>query len=223
MTSEKPSVTHVIFDFDGLLVDTEPSYTLANQAMLNKFGKEFTMELKGGMMGRKNMEAIAWLLNEVGIADRVTPEEYAIEYDALLAKMFRTCHSMPGAERLVRHFARKGVPMAICTGSCSRTFAQKAEKHRDWIDLIPIHVLSGDDESIKRGKPFPDPFLETMKRFPNPPNSPSHVLVFEDAPNGVKAAQAAGMQCVMVPDLAFHKEAALLWSVLIVFLLFGRF
>uniref|UniRef100_A0A7I4Y554 HAD hydrolase, family IA, variant 3 n=1 Tax=Haemonchus contortus TaxID=6289 RepID=A0A7I4Y554_HAECO len=210
MPSAKPPVTHVIFDFDGLLVDTEPCYTLANQAMLKKYGKEFTMELKGGMMGCKNMEAIAWLLEQVGIADCVSPEEYVIEYDAMLADMFRKCNSMPGAERLVRHLASKGVPMAICTGSCSRTFAQKAQKHRDWIDIIPIHVLSGDDENIKRGKPFPDPFLETMKRFPHIPTDPSHVLVFEDAPNGVKAAYAAGMQCVMVPDQAFLEHARLL-------------
>ncbi|KAK6050743.1 HAD hydrolase, family IA, variant 3 [Cooperia oncophora] len=205
MAAKKPAVTHVIFDFDGLLVDTEPSYTLANQAMLNKFGKQFTMELKGGMMGRKNMEAIAWLLDQ---------------YDVMLAEMFRKCGSLPGAERLVRHLASKGVPMAICTGSCSRTFAQKAENHRDWIDLIPIHVCSGDDGSIKRGKPFPDPFLETMKRFPDPPSDPSHVLVFEDAPNGVMAAHAAGMQCVMVPDPVFHKGAELLWyDIIAIFLI----
>lgn len=207
MVASKPAVTHVIFDFDGLLVDTEPSYTLANQAMLKKFDREFTVELKGKMMGRKSMEAITWLLNEVGIADRVTPEEYNIEYEEMLEEMFRKCSSLPGAERLVRHFASKGVPMAICTGSCSRAFAQKAEKHREWVDLIPIHVYCGDDEGIKRGKPFPDAFLETMKRFPEPPTDPSHVLVFEDAPNGVKAALAAGMQCVMVPDELFREDA----------------
>ncbi|WKX98079.1 hypothetical protein Q1695_013626 [Nippostrongylus brasiliensis] len=207
---ERPLVTHVIFDFDGLLVDTEPSYTLANEAMLKKFNRKFTMDHKLNMMGRKSMEAIAWLLEEVGISNRVTPEEYAVEYDEMLAHLFRQCRSLPGAERLVRHFASKGVPMAICTGSCSRAFAQKAESHRDWLDLIPVQVMSGDDEKIKRGKPFPDAFLETMRRFPELPSDPSHILVFEDAPNGVKAASAAGMQCVMVPDKMFRDEAKLL-------------
>ncbi|KAJ1346695.1 hypothetical protein KIN20_001582 [Parelaphostrongylus tenuis] len=203
----KPVVSHVIFDFDGLLVDTEPSYTLANQAMLRRFDRDFTMDLKARMMGRKNLEAIAWLLDEVGIADRITPEEYVIDYDEMLEKMFEMCRGLPGAERLVRHLAKKGIPMAICTGSCSRTFAQKAKNHRDWIDLIPIQVCSGDDESIKRGKPYPDPFLETMRRFAPPPADPSHVLVFEDAPNGVVAALEAGMRCVMVPDEVFQQRA----------------
>ncbi|KAE9415695.1 hypothetical protein Angca_009042 [Angiostrongylus cantonensis] len=207
MVAIKPTISHVIFDFDGLLVDTEPSYTLANQAMLSRFGREFTMDMKARMMGRKNLEAIAWLLDEVGIADRVTPEEYAVDYHEILAKMFEKCDSLPGAENLVRHLAKNGIPMAICTGSCSRTFFQKAENHRDWIDLIPIHVCTGDDDSIKRGKPHPDAFLETMKRFSIPPTHPSHVLVFEDAPNGVKAALEAGMRCVMVPDEMFREKA----------------
>ncbi|KHJ81706.1 hypothetical protein OESDEN_18606 [Oesophagostomum dentatum] len=83
----------------------------------------------------------------------------------MLAEMFKKCRSLPGAERLVRHFASKGVPMAICSGSCSRSFQWKAESHRDWVDLIPLHVLCGDDDSIKRGKPFPDGFLETARRL----------------------------------------------------------
>ncbi|KIH66969.1 HAD hydrolase, family IA, variant 3 [Ancylostoma duodenale] len=120
------------------------------------------------MMGRKPLEAIIWLLEEVGLADQVTPEEYATHYDVMLGEMFKKCRPLPGAERL---------------------------------------VLSGDDESIKRGKPYPDAFLETMRRFPEQPVSASRVLVFEDAPNGVKAALAAGMQCVMVPDEMFREEA----------------
>ncbi|KAL6735662.1 hypothetical protein Aduo_006079 [Ancylostoma duodenale] len=47
MELTKPAVTHIIFDFDGLLVDTEPCYTIANQAILGKYGREFTTEMKG--------------------------------------------------------------------------------------------------------------------------------------------------------------------------------
>ncbi|KHJ78827.1 hypothetical protein OESDEN_21547, partial [Oesophagostomum dentatum] len=163
MVVSTPSITHVIFDYDGLLVDTEPCYTVANQEILSKYGRKFTTELKGGMMGRKPLEAIIWLLEQVGLTGQITPEEYAEYYDIMLAEMFKKCRSLPGAERLVRHFASKGVPMAICSGSCSRSFQWKAESHRDWVDLIPLHVLCGDDDSIKRGKPFPDGFLETAK------------------------------------------------------------
>ncbi|VDK31884.1 unnamed protein product [Gongylonema pulchrum] len=68
-----------------------------------------------------------------------------------------------------------------------------------------ILVLSGDDPAIKRGKPAPDPFLVTMDRFKDRPEKAANVLVFEDAANGVRAALAAGMPVVMIPDLTYMK------------------
>ncbi|RCN27903.1 hypothetical protein ANCCAN_26359 [Ancylostoma caninum] len=92
------------------------------------------------MMGRNGAEATAWLVKEVGISDRITAEEFAAQKDAMLAEMFPKCNAFPGAERLVRHFAKKRIPMAICSGSCLRKFEQKSVKHRSWLDLIPIKV-----------------------------------------------------------------------------------
>ncbi|KAL6735669.1 hypothetical protein Aduo_006085 [Ancylostoma duodenale] len=135
------AVTHVIFDFDGLLVDTESCYTIANQRMLRKFGREFTPEHNAMIMGRKEDEAFSILLKEVGIEDKITPKEYIKEYDAMLAEMFLKCKAMPGAEKLVRHFCKKGVPTAICSGSRSETFGPRREPHKDWLDLITLKVF----------------------------------------------------------------------------------
>lgn len=63
----------------------------------------------------------------------------------------------------------------------------------------------GSDPEITEGKPSPDAYLVTMRRFQNPPVAPSNVLVFEDAPNGVLAAARAGMNVVMVPDLRYAR------------------
>ncbi|KJH42588.1 HAD hydrolase, family IA, variant 3 [Dictyocaulus viviparus] len=131
-------------------------------------------------MGRKEVEAIPWLLNEVGIAHMVTATEYITQYDAILAEIFLKCKAMPGAERLVRHFHKKGIPQAICSGSRSITFGPKREPHKEWLDFI------------------------TLKKKPD---DPSKVLVFEDSPNGGRSAKAAGMKCVMVPNEKFFKEA----------------
>ena len=61
-------------------------------------------------------------------------------------------------------------------------------------------MVTSDDPELKHPKPAPDIFLLASQRFSMPPTSPDYVLVFEDAPNGVAAASAAGMNVVMVPD-----------------------
>lgn len=68
-----------------------------------------------------------------------------------------------------------------------------------------IKVTAGDDPEIKRGKPAPDPFLATMNRFKEKAESALNILVFEDSANGVRAAIAAGMQVVMIPDVTYMK------------------
>uniref|UniRef100_A0A1I7UUW3 SANT domain-containing protein n=1 Tax=Caenorhabditis tropicalis TaxID=1561998 RepID=A0A1I7UUW3_9PELO len=205
-------VTHVIFDFDGLLVDTESAYTEANMELLRKYGKVFTMDLKRRQMGKRHDESIRWLINELQIGDQVTPEEYSHQYDAILIEMFKRSPAMPGAEKLVRHLIHHGIPVALCTGSCSRTFPTKLDNHRDWVNMIALQVLSGDDPEVKYGKPHPDPFLVTMRRFPKVPETPQHVLVFEDSYNG-KALKTSKMTTEetkpdITPDPPTAKEPA---------------
>ncbi|KAK6739027.1 hypothetical protein RB195_020855 [Necator americanus] len=201
------AVTHVIFDFDGLLVDTEACYTIANQTIFRKFGREFTAEHNAMIMGMKEVDAFPMLLKAVGLDDKITVEEYIAQYDSILSDMFLKCKAMPGAEKLVRHFSKKGVPTAMCSGSRGKTFGPRREPHKEWLDLITLKVFCGDEPEIKRGKPHPDPFLATMNRFAVKPSDPSKVLVFEDALNGGRAAKAAGMKCVMVPHQRFRQEA----------------
>lgn len=89
--------------------------------------------------------------------------------------------------------------MALATGSSATDYDDKITKHRDLFRLFS-HVVTGDDPSVKNGKPAPDVFLTAASRFSTPPLEMSHVLVFEDAPNGIAAAKCAGMWTVMVPD-----------------------
>ncbi|CAJ0600535.1 unnamed protein product [Cylicocyclus nassatus] len=200
------AVTHVIFDFDGLLVDTESCYIIANQILFRKFGLEFTDEHNSIIMGRKETEGFPDLIKAAGLADKITWNDYLAQFDAELLNLFPTCKAMPGAVKLVRHLTKKGIPTAICSGSRIETWPARREPHKEWLDLIPIKFFCGKYPNI-RGKPHPDPFLETMKRFPVQPSEPSKVLVFEDSPNGGRSAKAAGMKCIMVPSEANRKEA----------------
>ena len=99
---------------------------------------------------------------------------------------------------MVKHLKKHGIPMAVGTSSAQEGFSRKTVNHGELFSNFN-HVVNGSDPEVKEGKPAPDCFRITADRFPDKPDY-AKCLVFEDAPNGVKAAVAAGMQVVMVPE-----------------------
>lgn len=89
--------------------------------------------------------------------------------------------------------------MCVATGSATWLFKIKTSNKGFIFDRFSHYVCS-DDPEMKHGKPAPDIFQLAASRFPVQPTSPRNVLIFEDAPNGIKAARAADMNVVMVPD-----------------------
>ncbi|KAL2769032.1 pseudouridine-5'-phosphatase isoform d, partial [Daubentonia madagascariensis] len=146
-------VTHLIFDMDGLLLDTERLYSVVFQEICDRYEKNYSWDVKSLVMG---------------------------------------------AEKLIHHLRKHNIPFAVATSSGSVSFEMKTSRHKEFFSLF-YHVVLGDDPEVKKGKPEPDIFLACAKRF-SPPPPVEQCLVFEDAPNGVEAALAAGMQVVMVPD-----------------------
>lgn len=195
-------VTHVLFDMDGLLLNTEDFYTVALQGVLSNYGKDFTFEHKAKMMGMRAVEATELLLREVGLTGQITAEEFLELRDETLNKLFPTASLMPGAEKLVRHLHQSNIPIAVATSSKKIYYDLKTTNHQDFFSLFQ-HVVTGD--MVNEGKPQPDIFLKAASLFETQPN-PETVLVFEDAPAGVQAARAAGMKVVMVPDERMDKD-----------------
>lgn len=111
------NITHVIFDMDGLLLNTEIFYTEVLQDLCRKHGQEFTWEMKQGMMGRKSHEAARFLIDTLGLL--ITEEEYCRCVREELERFLPTSQLMPGAQKLVAHLHKHGVPMAIATGTHS--------------------------------------------------------------------------------------------------------
>ncbi|XP_072933360.1 pseudouridine-5'-phosphatase-like [Epargyreus clarus] len=197
-------VTHVLFDMDGLILNTENLYTVAFQNIVSKYGKDYTFELKLKLMGSQTHETANTIVKELDLP--MTPEEFIIESKKQFELLFPDTEVLPGAKRLIEHLHNKNFPIGLATSSSEESYHLKIDKHHQALfSLFPYKTFGSSDPNVKRGKPYPDIFLVAANKFPENPK-PEQCLVFEDAVNGVKAAKAAGMQVVMVPDQRLDKR-----------------
>jgi len=193
--------THVIFDMDGLLLNTEDLYTEIMSKLAGEHGCEYTWEMKVKLMGTPLKEGAQKAVDLMKLP--ITADEYLTALHKYKEELFPTCQLMPGAERLVRHLDYHDIPISIASGSATKDFTIKTTNHKEFFENFPIVVL-GDNPNLKKGKPAPDQFLLTSSKFFDSP-TPDSVLVFEDSPNGVLAARAAGMGVILVPDERLDK------------------
>ncbi len=184
---------HVIFDLDGILLDTEPLYTAAIQAVVSEYGKLFDWSLKANMIGRDSREGARYLVEALGLP--LTGAEFLARRRPHLERLFPSVNEKPGASGLVAALSKSGVLMAVAT-SCERPLTEiKLVKH-PWFERFK-HLVCGDDPGVARLKPAPDIFLLAASKLGV---DPADCVVLEDSPAGVDAALAAGMQVVAMPD-----------------------
>ncbi|XP_034835770.1 pseudouridine-5'-phosphatase-like [Maniola hyperantus] len=203
MAKPKP-VTHVLFDMDGLILNTEDLYTVAFQNIVSRYGKDYTFDLKLKLMGCQSKETAELIVSALELP--MTPEEFIEETKEQFEALFPDSELMPGVKRLIEHLNKKGVPIGLATSSSEESYHLKVDKHhQELFSLFPCKTFGSSDPNVKRGKPHPDIFLVAAAKFPGHLKH-EQCLVFEDAVNGVKAARAAGMQVVMVPDPRIDKS-----------------
>lgn len=203
-----PHITHLIYDFDGLLLDTEPIHWQVNADIASRYGKSFDLSIHSKIIGRTSQDSAQIIIDMLDLP--LTVEAYLEERDGIIFDLYPHVQPMPGAIELTQHFYDAGIPQAIATSSAQIRFNQKVLRYADWLQLFDC-IVTGDDPAIQRGKPAPDMFLITAERIQA---NPEQCLVFEDSLAGVTAAKQAGMFVVAVPapelNLDLFQEADLI-------------
>eukprot|EP00088_Acartia_fossae_P022475 TRINITY_DN23676_c0_g1_i1.p1 TRINITY_DN23676_c0_g1~~TRINITY_DN23676_c0_g1_i1.p1 ORF type:complete len:236 (+),score=35.16 TRINITY_DN23676_c0_g1_i1:97-804(+) len=195
---EGRKVTHVIFDLDGTILDTETVYRKVYRKVCKKHGHQerLTKRVENQLLGLSAMQVANKLKNECQFLQ--TAKELRLELDEELVPMFETVRLKPGAEKLIQHLLRSGIPVALATSSRRKSAKLKMANHKFLFDGFS-HMVFRDDEGIRDGKPSPDVFLKALDDFPVNVKS-ENCLAFEDSENGVEAALSAGLQVVMIPE-----------------------
>ncbi len=191
--------SHVIFDLDGVLLDTEKLYTEATQSVVGPYGKTFDWTLKSLMMGRHEREAAELLVKTLELP--ITAEEYLRRARPIAEGLFPSATELPGAESFVAKLVERGHVLAVGTSSTRRLYDLKTS-HLPWFEFFSA-VVSGDHPEVRALKPAPDIFLAAARAIAA---DPARCLVIEDSPAGVLAARAAGMSVIAIPDAALPRE-----------------
>lgn len=180
----------VIFDMDGVLVDSEPIYEEHLRLFFIEMGIKDPSRLKHNLKG-VSAHNTSRILIETFALDYTVEELTAVSRKAYLKHLenIKELPSIPGSVQFVKSLAATGHPLAL---------ASSASPHRINMFLTKLNIkdyfsiiLSGDD--VEHSKPAPDIFLLAAEGLGL---NPSDCVVIEDAENGVRAAKSAGMKCI---------------------------
>jgi HAD superfamily hydrolase (TIGR01509 family) len=178
----------VVFDMDGVLLDSEPLWLDTYRELMRRRGDAYTPADRAATLGRSLDDSAAYLAARLGIPTEQVAAEVA---DGMLAHYRRGAPLHAGVRSLLDALAGR-LPIAVATNTTG-DFAREALEAAD-LGGIEL-VASGAD--LGRPKPLPDVYLEACRRLAVPPAA---AIAFEDSPSGVRSAVEAGLAVVGVPE-----------------------
>jgi len=199
----------VVFDLDGVLLDTEELWDEARRQIAEERGGRWREDAQRAMMGMSSKEWSRYMHDEIGVPD--PPEQINAEVVRRLEELYRErLPLIPGALEAARRIATRR-PLAIASSS-----------NRPIIDLFleltgtaALFRATVSSEEVARGKPAPDVYLEAARRLGA---DSAHCAAVEDSENGIRSAAAAGMKVIAIPNPVFppSNEALSLTAVAVV-------
>jgi len=203
MTGGEPDTDQrwaVLLDMDGLLVDSEPVWTVAEREIAQRLGGVFSAQAKAAMMGQRLETAVPLLLSFLGTPASASADPVEVGLQLLERMTQLLGHApplMPGAADLLEGLTKAGVPTALVSSSYRRLvdavlagFAAAGIGHR--FDV----TVAGDE--VGAGKPDPEPYLTAAARLSVPAR---RCVVLEDSTAGMRSGIAAGCRVVLVPSM----------------------
>jgi len=186
-------VEAVLFDMDGLLLDTEAVYIVALQAAAETLERDMPVDFCHSMVGVPGRECEVLIEQFYGEGFRIADfrTQYSVHVRRLLAAGVPL---KPGVIELLDFLAGRGLPLAIATSAERAT----AEHHLGKAGLLGRFNAVATRDDVERAKPHPDVYLEAPRQLGV---APERCIAFEDSNVGLAAAHAAGTMAFMVPDL----------------------
>jgi HAD superfamily hydrolase (TIGR01509 family) len=188
----------VVFDMDGTLLDTESVFRTIVFEVCTELGFEMTDAVHLSMVGGSHERTNQLLIEAYGVAF-----PYTLFDERCRVIMRERSHAgvpvKPGAREFVTELRERGIPTAVATSSRN----PHAAHHLGAAGLLDLFETVVTRDDVVNPKPHPEPYLTAARRLGV---DPLHCLALEDSHSGVRAAHAAGMQTVMVPDLVHPSE-----------------
>jgi HAD superfamily hydrolase (TIGR01509 family) len=184
----------VVFDLDGVLVDSEQVWDDARRELVAELGGTWTDDATRAMMGMSSLEWSRYMHDELGVG--LEPAAISAAVVQKLEELYRReLPLLPGAREAVRALAERW-PLGLASSS-----------NREIIDLVlelagltDAFAATVSSEEVARGKPAPDVYLEAARRLGV---APGDCAAVEDSTNGLRSAAAAGMTVIALPNEAF--------------------
>jgi HAD superfamily hydrolase (TIGR01509 family) len=191
-------ISVVVFDLDGVIVDSEHVWDEARRALAAERGVAWPEEATRAMMGMSSPEWTRYMHESVGIPE--PEEEIGREIVGYLERLYRSeLPLIPGAVEAVRRMAD-----AFRLGLASSSNRELIDLVLELTELAPLFEATVSSEEVGRGKPAPDVYLEALRRMDI---SGADAAAIEDSHNGIRAAHAAGMRVVAIPNPHFPPDA----------------
>jgi HAD superfamily hydrolase (TIGR01509 family) len=195
------SVAAVIFDLDGVLIDSEQGWAAAREELVREQGGKWRVDATREMMGMSSPEWSRYMHDVLGVP--MAPEKIAEEVvDRLQALHREHLPLLPGAREAVTSLASHW-PLGLAS-SANRPIVEQV---LDLAGLRRLFAATVSAEEVARGKPAPDVYIEAAARLRV---IPSECVAVEDSTNGLRAAAAAGMRVIAVPNREYPPDESAL-------------